>query len=160
MRKRIKKLFPLGLDIPGQVAIIVGLLMVVFVFGYLQFFANYKSDVLVACYKPCEDVYLLKDNYQMPKFLPMLRNCFNMVWYIIALLGIVIYNYRYHYGVYKSIYLMRRIENVWEIHRRCWGIVIIGILGAVICMIALWAMCYGHYCIYELPERYEYRYLF
>lgn len=160
MRKKFKRLFPLGLDIPGQLAIIVGLLTIMFVFGDLQFFNNYKSDVIAACYEPCEEDYRLKDIYQMPEFLPMLRNCFNIVWYIIALLGIVVYNYRYHYGTYKSIYLMRRIENVWEIHRRCWGIVIIGILGAVICMIMLVAVCYGQYCIYELPERYEYRYLF
>ncbi|MBE5889134.1 MAG: hypothetical protein E7283_09990 [Lachnospiraceae bacterium] len=159
MRKMFKKLFPLGLDIPGQMAIIVVFLTIAFMIEYLTFVFNYETDVIKNCYKDCIDIYRLKENYQMPEFTPMLRNCFDIGWYYIALLGLVIYNYCYHYKTYKSIYLMRRLENVWEIHRRCWGIIIIGGLCVVLWMFVLWLVCYGYYCIAPLPETFEWRYI-
>lgn len=156
MMKRFKRLFPLGISMWDQLAIIAVLLWIVSIWSTLVFQENYWDDVLRKCYVDFEDYYHLAVEYQMPEFFPMIRNCFDVtIWYIVAMLGMSAYNYLYHYGSYKSIYLMRRLPNSWEFHRRCLCIPFLGVVSVGVLIILMIIGFYGYYCLFQLPFEYE-----
>jgi hypothetical protein len=65
----------------------------------------------------------------------------------VVTLLVTIYHYMYHYQGSKMMYLMKRLPDKWEVHRRC---LTLPVAGAVLMMV--WAfvlrMCY--YAIYML----------
>ncbi len=63
----------------------------------------------------------------------------------IIMLMSCIYNYAYHWQGSKSIYLMRRLPNAWELHKRCLTLPIVSIL---ICGIAAFILLCIYYGIY------------
>lgn len=65
----------------------------------------------------------------------------------VAVLLMSIYYYLYHYQGSKMMYLMKRLPDKWEVHRRCWTL---PIAGAV--LMAAWMMILKmfYYVIYIL----------
>ena len=56
----------------------------------------------------------------------------------------VIYHYSYHFKGSKSIYLMRRLPDRWELHRRCLTLpiamaVFFLLMGFVMLLLFFWA---------------------
>lgn len=157
MIKMVKKLFPLGFFVGNELLMIVLLLWLTSWWSFHIFQTNYMEDMLVACYHDCtEGLYRYIEGSTMPEYEPMLRDCFDIMWvYFLAMVGMAIYNYRYHYGEYKSIYLMRRLPNSIELHRRCLAIPILGCICAGIMMVGLVAGFYEYYCSFEPPLEYD-----
>lgn len=60
---------------------------------------------------------------------------------------LVVYHYLYHRMGTESRYLMRRLPNRWEYHRRCWGMPVVGAAAALALMGALVGL---YYLIYIL----------
>lgn len=53
--------------------------------------------------------------------------------------------YRYHKTGSRSIYLMRRLPDKWELHRRCWGRPLIYTAGSLVLMgviLLFWYLMY------------------
>jgi len=66
--------------------------------------------------------------------------------------GFLLWHYRYHYFGSKSIYLMRRLPDPTELHRRCLAIpVAVMIISAVLALMIL-LICYGIYMV-AAPEQ-------
>ncbi|MBQ8279220.1 MAG: hypothetical protein IJZ23_05210 [Roseburia sp.] len=65
--------------------------------------------------------------------------------FYIVMLGLLVYYYLYYYQGSKSIYLMRRLPNRWEMYRRCIALPFAAIVTGVITEIALLALYYGIY---------------
>ena len=63
----------------------------------------------------------------------------------LVMLAFAVYHYAYHRQGSKSIYLMRRLPNGWELHRRC---LTIPIVSAVFCMVAAFILLCVYYWIY------------
>jgi len=63
----------------------------------------------------------------------------------VCMLGFVIYHYVYYYRGSKSIYLMRRLPNRFEIHRRAWTYPLCVILLCVVCVVVLFWLFFGLY---------------
>jgi amino acid transporter len=55
--------------------------------------------------------------------------------------ALILYHYAYHYQGSKNIYLMRRLPNRWELHKRC---VTLPLLAALICLLSVLVLL----CIY------------
>lgn len=63
----------------------------------------------------------------------------------VCMLGFAVYHYVYYYRGSKSIYLMRRLPNRWEIHRRAWSYPLRVILLCVLCVVVLFWLYFGLY---------------
>ena len=82
----------------------------------------------------------------MPQFDELIDSCFTVfVIAIICMAAVIVYHYLYHYQGSKSIYLMRRLENKWELHRRCITLPIAAILITVVIGVVLYFAYYGIY---------------
>jgi len=65
---------------------------------------------------------------------------------IIALL-MSIYHYFYHYQGSKMMYLMRRLPDKWELHKRCWSL---PVAGCCITFVWMTVLKMTYYAIYLL----------
>ena len=54
-------------------------------------------------------------------------------------------HYTYHFLESKSIYTMRRLPSVWELHRRCLTLPICGIIISLTTALLILLICYGFY---------------
>ena len=63
------------------------------------------------------------------------------------MVGMLVYHYLYYYQGSKSIYLMRRLPNRWEVHRRSITLPFAAFVIAVMTEIALWLLYYGIYLV-------------
>lgn len=66
--------------------------------------------------------------------------------YFFALLILGGFHYLYHRKGSMSIYLMKRLPNRWELHRRCWGVPLLGAAAGLLLMTALMLLYYLFYC--------------
>ncbi len=61
------------------------------------------------------------------------------------MIAVAVMHYLYHFHDSKSIYTMRRLPSVWELHRRCLTLPICGIIISFVTAIAILLICYGFY---------------
>ena len=89
---------------------------------------------------------LLRENAQMPLYTEILRGALNGLYglAIASLLGIL-RNYASFWQGSKSIYLMRRLPDRFELHRRC---LVLPIAEAVISLLAAVILFFLYYAIY------------
>lgn len=66
--------------------------------------------------------------------------------YFAALLVLAGYYYLYHRMGSMSIYLMKRLPNHWELHRRCWTV---PVLAALVGIALAGALIGVYYCVYR-----------
>lgn len=82
----------------------------------------------------------------MPDFVEILGESFIGFKVVAALLiAVVVMNYAYHFEESKSIYTMRRLSRVWELHRRC---LTLPVCGIIISMITAFALLLFYYDVY------------
>ena len=73
-------------------------------------------------------------------------------WFWAFMLWEVIDCYLYHRKETKSIYLMRRLPDRWDLHRRCWGRPLIYVVGSIILMTAILLFYYAVYLVFTPKE--------
>lgn len=71
---------------------------------------------------------------------------------LVSMLFMVVYHYFYHYQGSKMMYLMRRLPDKWELHRRCVALPIIGAVITVLCMVGLRVLYFAVY-IFCTPQQ-------
>ena len=86
---------------------------------------------------------------RMPEMTSLLHNAFLgfLLMGLLALAGIF-YHYLFHSQGSKSIYLMKRLPNPMELHKRCITLPLIGILISLITALLLFLIYYGIYFIF------------
>ena len=77
-------------------------------------------------------------------------NFFPLFW--LFMLWEVIDCYRYHRRDTKSIYLMRRLPDKWELHRRCWGRPLIWVGRSILLAAATLLFCFAVYLVFTPKE--------
>ena len=63
----------------------------------------------------------------------------------LCLILLPIFHYRWHYQGSRSIYLMRRLPNRWELHRRCLALPLAALAICPVLALALRLACFGIY---------------
>ena len=107
------------------------------------------------------DLYLLKagngvtaESAIMPDFETLTEDVF-LTFYLVSIITllIIIYHYFYHYQGSKMMYLMKRLPDKWELHRRC---ITLPVIGAVLLMAWMFIVRMLYYTIYILctPSQY------
>ncbi len=70
----------------------------------------------------------------------------------ICMMVFIIIHYGFHYQGSKSIYLMKRLPDKWELHRRCITLPLVGIGICLITAFLLLLLYYAVYMIVTPPE--------
>ncbi len=93
------------------------------------------------------DQKVLRPDASMPPFSQLLGRWFwaGFALYLLFMAVLVVYHYRLHRSGSKSIYLIKRTWNPWELHRRCWTFPLI---GAVLGLLLLNALLLGYRQLY------------
>ena len=82
----------------------------------------------------------------MPDFVEILGESFIGFKVVIALvIAALVMNYAYHFEESKSIYTMRRLPRVWELHRRCLTLPICVIIISLVTAYVLLLIYYDVY---------------
>lgn len=63
--------------------------------------------------------------------------------YALLQLAYAVTNYMYYHRESKSVYVMKRVRDKWEIHRACWTVPLI----CALMMLLLLAILYGIFCL-------------
>ena len=78
---------------------------------------------------------VLREGAVMPKFSMLVQEgmdsrygFWGFYWLMVVM---IVVNYLHYYQGSKSIYLMRRLPDSWELHRRCLAVPVAGLLGAL-----------------------------
>jgi len=90
----------------------------------------------------------LKSDAMMPEFRHLLGNAMLSVWVTVLILVVcIIINYHSFHQGSKSIYLMKRLPNPMELHRRC---VLLPVLGMAICLLLREILIIVYFAVYML----------
>lgn len=89
----------------------------------------------------------------MPDFITLLdRYWAGFAVLAVCMLALMVYHYVYHWQGSKSIYLMRRLPNRGELHRRCLVLPLLAILLCILAAIILLLLFYGVYMAFTPNE--------
>ena len=70
----------------------------------------------------------------------------------ICMVGMILYHYSYHWYGSKSIYLMRRLPDQMELHRRCLTLPVLTMVLSVVLAFVLYCVYYRIYRVVIPPE--------
>lgn len=146
-RSRLEKYAPPGINLAKEVMVFVVSMTcaVIFSLGYVLAYISARNEL----YEVINDKRILKEGAIIPEFEVILGNYFSgFILVGVAMAIILVYHYAYHYQDSKIIYLMKRLPNRWELHRRCITLPIAGSIVAVVVLILLWAIYFGIYFLF------------
>lgn len=148
LRKRLDAYAPPGIYLTAEiryyiVTMIVGTIWSLFC--YLHAYLRERSDLFEWQNKQ----WVLMKGSVMEPFTELTEEIFTL--FGIALIYTVIiavYHYLYHYQGSKMMYLMRRLPDKWELHRRCLVLPIAGFCITIVYMLLLKALYYVIYLVF------------
>lgn len=144
MKINFERVVPPGFDYLVTIKFIVALNVasVLFSFGYLIELQAHYSELFTW---ENRERFLI-DGALMADFHVLLdRYLLGFVVAAFASLALAGYHYAYHYTGSRSINLMKRLPNRWEIHRRCWSLPCAGFLLSAAIGIMVLFIYYGVY---------------
>lgn len=112
-----------------------------------DFWISY-ANTLARLYREAGGQKLLLTGAQMAPFGDLIHGgatLFPVV--LIGALGMAIGHYAGHYAGSKSVYLMRRLPDKWEFHRRCLGLPLLGVAAALAVLAAQTGLHYLGYLL-------------
>ena len=129
-------------------------------FGQLFFAVLWSLGCLFRCFSYRNQLYYtndgvdryLKSEAMMPEFSYVVGTAFLALWILMLILLIcIILNYHSFYQGSKSIYLMKRLPNPMELHRRC---ILLPALGMAGCLAVREILVIVYFAVYMLatPE--------
>lgn len=120
----------------------VGAGAVLYSFGFLLRYTEARALL----YTQESGVSLLRAGAVMEDFAPLLdRALLGFAVQALCMVVFGVYHYVYHNQGSKSMYLMRRLPNRWELHRRCLTLPLLGILASVVLALLLLVLYYEIY---------------
>ena len=131
MRIDLQRYVPLGIEAQGERKLLRYSLAAGTVWSVLVF-ANSYYDAYRNLFIP--NGYLrsvLREGAMMPGFFEILAGSETLFLLICAVMPVwAAYHYYYHVSGSKAIYLMRRLPERWDLHRRCLAMPLAGLLAA------------------------------
>lgn len=155
MKLDLRKYAPPGLELKTEGKMLAGGLILSFFFS-LSFFLFYSSEYNQLYYwqNGPERVKVWIDHAMMPPFPVILRGTLTGFWITaVVMLSFIAVHYGYHHQGSKSVYLMRRLPDKWERHRRCVTLPVLAAVLVLLCALVTMLLYYGFYMIVT-PDRY------
>ena len=138
---------PLGIPLETEVKCYIAILIVSTI-GSMQVLLRYL-EARRALYEYVNQKWVLIEGAKIVPFEALTINCFTVfivVWIYMA--AIVVYHYFYHYQGSKMMYLMKRLPNRFELHKRCLVLPVAGVLFAIGYRYFLELLYYAIYIIF------------
>jgi len=113
----------------------------------LRFFINYR-EARELLYHIQNGKRVLIEGAVMTDFSVVLGNslmCFKV--FCVFLLCVVVWHYLYYRSDSKSIYLMKRLPNRWEIHKRAWILPLLAIAATLLAALVVMLLYYWIYMV-------------
>lgn len=146
MKPDLSRYAPPGMDIKVEKRV-MGWGMTFSALFSLSFFLRF-SDGLKRLYWNNGAGRTLKANAVMPDFAQLLGGA--LLGFLILALCMAAFipiHYAYHHQGSKSVYLMRRLPDRWERHRRCWTLPLCAVL---LCLAAAFVLLLIYFAVYML----------
>ncbi len=133
-----------------------------FFFSGLAFSVLYSCLYLLRLGSRINDLYawdangvrILLPDASMPPFAGLLEDSLSWFAVLAAMAGVfAVWHYASHWHGSKSIYLMRRLPDRWELHRRCLVLPALEAALCALCAVALFWLYFGLY-VWFVPEPY------
>lgn len=144
LKRRLAPCAPPGVDLGQELSWLAcgGIVSLLYSF---QFFIRYA--------KHYEQLFLwdgisrvLDTSAVMPDFVDILGGSLSGFQVLaLSMVALAVYHYAYHFQGSKSIYLMKRFPDRWELLRRC---ITLPLLGALACLCASALVLLTYYAIY------------
>jgi len=147
MKINMERLVPAGIDYKRELNWFRGGLIAGFVYSlgfFIRFLNEYDSlfRILVG------NKRVLNENAVMPDYVEVLGD--GLLLFLILALGMIAvmaYHYIYHFQGSKSIYLMRRLPDRWELWRRCLALPVMAALLFLLAAAVSMVVYYGFYML-------------
>jgi hypothetical protein len=147
MKIKMERLVPAGIDYKRELNWLRGGLIAAFIYSlgfFIRFMDRYGSlfRVLVG------NKRVLNENAVMPDYVDVLGDAI-LLFLVLALVmvALMVYHYIYHFQGSKSIYLMRRLPDRWELWRRCLTLPVMGALTSLLAAAVIIIIYYGIYML-------------
>ena len=140
---------PAGLDGRRERGRVLGGLAAGTVWSLLLFLACYCNEINQARAGEKVDYprEFMPNAYKIASFDSLLiHNFIGFAVFALCMLPLALRYYLSHYQGGRSIYLMRRLPDRWELHRRCLTLPLLGLVLSVLIPVALVAV---YFCIYQ-----------
>lgn len=137
---------PPGIELKRELKYIAVGLVGAMLYSFSFFFAyiSARNDLYYYDYRTEE--YILNTNAVITEFETLLAGRFaGFAVFILFLFLMGIYHYVYHYQGSKSIWLMKRLPNRMELHRRCLLLPLFAAIASIAIMGMLFLIYYGVY---------------
>jgi len=144
INKWMKKYAPPGIDIAAEKGFYMGG-MIGAGFWSISFIIQYMNQ-RSALFEYHNGMYRLIEGAQICPFEELMAYKFWPFYFVmICTLLVIVYHYIYHYQGSHMMYLMRRLPDKWELHRRCITLPLTGVVITILSMCMLWMIYYGIY---------------
>lgn len=138
---------PPAMDLKPEKRVFIWGIIISNIYSLLYYFTNY-TDALRNLYEYIYGKRVLIENAVMPDFRSLLGYSFIGFWIVAAAMaGFIIYRYAYYRQGSMSIYLMKRLPQKYEIHKRALTLPIIVILLSLINAFVLLMIYYSVYML-------------
>ena len=142
---KLSRYAPAGLSLTNEIGIFLfGLVIsILFSTGFLFRFVEARNMLYEV---NSSGKLILLPGARMPEMTSLIHNAF-AGFFLLCLLALAAaaYHYIFHTQGSKSIYLMRRLPDKWELHRRCLTLPCLAILISLGTALVLFLLYYGIY---------------
>ena len=115
-------------------------------FGLLYFLSRYTSALNALYLRDSQGRRVLQAGAVLPDFAALFRGSLTIVFLLLLCVPVqILAYYLYHYKGSRSIYLMRRLPQRWELLRRCVSLPLLMGLGYALLGAALLLVCFSIY---------------
>lgn len=146
MKPDLQRFVPLGVNARQELEWMFGGWMLSFFYS-MGFLVRYEREYLSLFHTIDKRRVLLEGRF-MPDFADLLgSHLYGFLIVALCMLAVVVYHYVYHRQGSKSIYLMRRLPDGMELHRRCWALPVLCALGSILLAFVLLLIYYAIYML-------------
>ncbi|MDF2656212.1 MAG: hypothetical protein K0R19_2686 [Bacillota bacterium] len=159
LQSKMESLVPAGIDLQQELKWIRILLTASFLYSFIFLLALSNAYQGLFIYVAKKKV--LMDGAIMPDFVKLLGNSLaGFLITVLSMIGILLYHYLYHFQGSKSIYLMKRLPDRWELWKRCLSLPILAALVSFCIAAVLLIVYFGIYLLITpeiclLPNQWE-----
>ena len=150
-KNNLERYAPLGISLSSEI-FYYKLIMIISTLWSMQFIVRYLQELNELYYRERHTIF--RDDIQIVSFEHLMNGVFFLfgVAFIYAII-ISVYHYFYHYQGSKMMYLMKRLPNKWELHKRC---LVLPIVAVAFTIGYIWILRILYYAIYLIctPQRY------
>lgn len=131
MKIDIDRYVPMGIDPEGEWKTLRWCLAAGSIWSALLFISHYSEAYSNLFYRG-NVRSVIREGAVMPTLFEIMAGSETVFFLVCAAMPVwAAYHYYYHFSGSRSIYLMRRLPDRWDLHRRCLALPAAGIVGAL-----------------------------